>query len=193
MTKKKKTEVQLIDPLNEAGRTTASMVASLASRLITLHYTSGVSVIGSLVAGLAAAGREAAKTSRGAQLRKALLAGTAGANGEALWAALRIGDWASGLPASPVLDHVRNDLALLLSDDLKEALETTPILPEYKAGSQQGEPQPVTCIDCLMGLWLYSGEIVRSIEALAGRSPCDVPELEGDRGQLQEDDSGMLR
>lgn len=160
--------VSLVDTPDEAERTTASLVGSLAARLIALHYTSGVSVIGSVVAGLAALGREVSTTAEGARLRRALEAGPAGRNAEALWSALRIPEWAAGLPPSPVLDHVRNDLALLLAGDLRETLEETPIPPQSYAAREAPEAGEVNALDTLMGLWAYSREIARAVETLAG-------------------------
>ncbi len=163
--------VRLVDAPEEFGRTTASLIASLATRLITLHYTSGVSVIGSLLAGFAAAGREVGRTAEGQRLRQALLALPAARNGDALWAALRIGDWASSLPPSPVLDHVRNDLALLLAPDLEETLATTPIPAELASRPRRVDTAPVTFIDCMLGLWAHARDIVSAIEVLAARAP----------------------
>ncbi|MBX6320841.1 MAG: hypothetical protein IRY94_03350 [Rhodospirillaceae bacterium] len=180
--------VRLIDAPDEFGRTTASLIASLATRLITLHYTSGVSVIGSLLAGFAAAGREVARTAEGARLREALLALPAARNGEALWSALRIGDWASALPPSPVLDHVRNDLALLLAADLEETLATTPIPPETASRPRRVETAPVTFIDCTLGLWAHAREIVGAIETLAAQAPAPRPVREARDGDGPEPD-----
>jgi hypothetical protein len=166
-----KQPVRLIDAPDEFGRTTASLVASLATRLIALHYTSGVSVIGSLLSGFAAAGRDVARTAEGARLKEALLATPAGRNGDALWSAMRIGDWASSLPPSPVLDHVRNDLALLLAADLEETLATTPIPPEFGAKPRSVDPASATFIDGMLGLWAHARDIVSAIEALAAQAP----------------------
>ena len=159
--------IRLLDSADETGRTTASLVGSLASRLLTLHYTSGMSVVGSLVAGLAGLGREVSSTADGARMRQALEEGLASENGDALWRTLRIGEWASGLPPSPVLDHVRNDLALLLADDLIPTLEQPLAPPERRADSRMAPLEEVTCIDCILGLWAYSMEIVRAVEAVA--------------------------
>jgi hypothetical protein len=175
MPRKPAPKVRLVDAPDEFGRTTASLVSSLAMRLLTLHYTSGVSVVGSLRAGVAAAGREVAKTIDGMRLKQALLASQAGKNGEMLWAALRIGDWASGLPPSPVLDHIRNDLALLLAEDLSQSLSTVPMPGESRALVRDVEPQPVTFIDCILGLWIHSREIVNAVELIAATAPNGPP------------------
>jgi hypothetical protein len=159
--------IRFVDIEDEAGRTTNSLICSLATRLVILHYTSGVSVVGSLVAGLAAAGREVSRTAEGSKLRRAILASRAADNGDAIWAALRIGDIAAGLPPTPVLDHVRNDLALLLADDLGEALASPPLPPHLRsraAGDALVEP---TFLDCLLGLWVHARDITRAVEAIA--------------------------
>ena len=170
---------RLVDPEGEADRTTAALVSSLATRLIILHYTSGVSVIGSLLAGLSLAGRDAARTADGARLRRALLASPAARNGETLWAALRIGDMAAGLPATPVVDHIRNDLALLLAPDLAETLSAVPIPPALQSRAAGAAPGEANFIDCLLGLWIHAREITRSIEGLARLTPAEPPVFEG--------------
>ena len=171
--------VRLVDPEGEADRTTASLVSSLATRLVILHYTSGVSVIGSMLAGLTLAGREVARTAEGARLRRALAATPATRNGEAIWAALRIGDIAAGLPATPVLDHVRNDLALLLADDLAETLAQPPTPPAMGSRSANGAPGEANFLDCMLGIWAHAREITRSVESLAGLAATAPPVFEG--------------
>lgn len=195
MSAAKADRVRLVDAEDEAGRTTASLVGSLAARLLALHYTSGVSVVGSLIAGLAALGREASRTAEGALIRQALERGPAVGNGDAVWSAMRIGDWASGLPASPVLDHVRNDLALLLAKDLEETLEQPFALPEARPRSvvSAEAPVPVTSIDCLVGLWVYSREIVRAVEALAGPTLAPGGKVEHPARPEKEPEGTLLR
>ena len=168
-----KAKVRLVDPPEEAGRTTATLFSSLAARLVVLHYTSGVSVVGSTLVGLAEAGREISQTAEGARLRRAIEQSTASANGETVWKALRIAEWTSGMPASPVLDHVRNDLALLLADDLDEVVANVPVPQETEIKQRTETPEDLNFIDTMMGLWVYSREIVRSLEALAEHMPQD--------------------
>ena len=160
----------LIDAPDEAGRTTATLFTSLASRLIALHYTSGVSVVGSTLSGLAAAGREISRTADGARIRRAIEAGAVKANGELLWKTLRVAAWTEGMPPAPVLDHVRNDLALLLAGDLAETIENVPAPPESRVQQGSRLPPDVNFVDTLMGLWVYSREIVNSVELMAAAS-----------------------
>jgi hypothetical protein len=174
-------KVRLVDPEGDADRTTAALISSLATRLIILHYTSGVSVIGSLLAGLTLAGHEAARSVEGARLRRALAASPAARNGEAVWRALRIGDMAAGLPATPVIEHVRNDLALLLAPDLEEALGETPAPPALRSRSADTALGEANFLDCLLGLWIHAREITRAIEALAALAPASSPTFEGGR------------
>ncbi|MGW8319027.1 MAG: hypothetical protein ACWGPS_07235 [Candidatus Promineifilaceae bacterium] len=159
--------VRLIDRSEGPGRTTASLLASLAARLAALYSVSGADAIGSIAAGFGALGREVGRTAQGARLRKAIEAGRPGANGDALWRDLRIGDWLSSMPPSPILDQLRNDLALLLADDLEATLELMPI-PNPMAGTEGSESiAPVTFVDCLLGLWAFSTELACAVEALA--------------------------
>ena len=160
-------KVRLVDAPEDAGRTTATLFASLASRLITLHYTSGVSVVGSTLVGLAQIGREISRTAEGARMRSAIEAHAAARNGETVWKVLRIADWTNGMPASPILDHVRNDLGLLLAGDLDEVVNNIPVPQETRTARSAAEPQDLNFVDTLMGLWVYSREICRAVEALA--------------------------
>jgi hypothetical protein len=159
--------VRLVDAPEESGRTTATLLASLAARLATLFAVSGSDAIGSLTAGFAALGRDVAKSADGARLRRALEAGRPGANGNALWSALRIDEWASSVPPSPVLDQLRNDVALLLADDLEETLELLPI-PGTSAGAQgSGEPETATFLDFAVGFWWFCREVASTVEEVA--------------------------
>ena len=159
--------VLLIDGPNEPGRTTANLLASLAARLAVLPFVSGADAIGALAAGFAALGREVSKTATGANLRRAIEAGRPGANGNMLWTKLRISDWVSSMPPSPILDQLRNDLALLLAEDLETTLELMPIPPQMAGtqGSQQLES--AAFVDCLLGLWAFSIELARAVESVA--------------------------
>jgi hypothetical protein len=159
--------VRLIDCADEPGRTTATLVASLAARLGILNLMSGADAVGSMTAGFAALGREVGRTAEGTRLREAIEAGRPGANGNALWKALRLEEWISSMPPSPVLDQLRNDLALLLVDDLEETLQLMPIPGQSVGAKGASQPAPATFADCLLGLWAFSTELIRSVEALA--------------------------
>ena len=185
--------VLLIDKAEGPGRTTATLVASLAARLTALHFVSGADAIGSLTAGFAALGREVSCTAQGASLRKAIEAGRPGANGTRLWRVLRIDEWASTIPPSPVLDQLRNDLALLLADDLETILELLPIPSETvgEQGTQQLEP--VTFVDCLLGLWAFSVQLVHAVEALVAPTLAPLGEVTCPAGPSPEPESTLLR
>jgi hypothetical protein len=157
--------LRLVDEPNGTGRTTATLLASLAARLAVLHSVSGADAIGALTAGYAALGRKVAETAEGRRMFEAIRRGRAGGNGDRLWDALLIGRWASSLPPSPVLDQLRNDLALLLADDLDAALELPPIPPEV-TGIDRPEPEPATPAYYLLGMWAFAHEVVAGIEAL---------------------------
>lgn len=167
MTAAQTDRVQLIDDATGPARTTANLVASLAARYSVLHVISGADAIGSLTAGFAALGREVSRTATGAQLRRAIEASRAGANGDALWKALRIGGWASTLPPSPVLNQLRNDVALLLADDLEATIDLLQTPGHIARADESHNPEPALFVDCLIGLWAFSQELVRCVEALA--------------------------
>lgn len=159
--------VRLIDGTEGPSRTTATLLASLAARLAALHFVSGADAIGSIVAGFVALGREVSQTAKGATLRKAIEAGRPGANGDALWTKLRMSDWISSMPASLILDQLRNDLALLLADDLEATLELMPI-PHQMAGAKGSQQiESATFVDCLLGLWAFSTELACMVETIA--------------------------
>jgi hypothetical protein len=175
-------KVKLIDLPDEAGPTTANLFSSLAARLIALHYTSGVSVVGSTLSGLAEIGAEISKTAEGARMRRAIADSAAHANGEIIWNVLCIGNWTNGMPASPVLDHVRNDLALLVARDLNEVIKNVPPPQETRLGHTVSTRRNLTFLDTLLGLWAYSREIVMSIETLAKQTSDVTAEMERGEG-----------
>jgi len=159
--------IRLIDGPDGPDRTTATLLASLEARLMTLHLVSGADAVGSLVAGFGALGREVSRTAEGARLRQAIETGRPGVNGDTLWTKLRIADWASSMPPSPILDQLRNDLALLLADDLDATLDLRPLLNQMTGVNNVQPIETVTFIDCVLGLWAFSTELTRIVEALA--------------------------
>ncbi len=184
---------RLVDAAGEGGRTTATLVASLAARLATLHYVTGASAVGSLVAGFTALGREVSRTAEGARLRKALEAGRPGVNGPLLWDELRITDWISSAPPSPVLDQLRNDMALLLAGDLQETLELLPIPGDMAGSGAEADDEEVHALDCIVGLWAFSRELIRTVEALAAPTlPALGTVVPADPGPVEPDGS-LLR
>ncbi len=162
--------VRLADTPDGPGRSAASLVASLAARFAALYATSGADAIASLTAGFAALGREVGMSAEGTRLRQALASGRAGANGNLLWSRLRLAEWTSGIYPSPVLDQLRNDVALLLAEDLDRVLATLPI-PSSPFGAEAfAELPPVEFLDVLLGLWAFSRELTRAVETLAAPS-----------------------
>lgn len=159
--------VRLADPPAQTGRTTATLVASLAARLATLYAVSGAAAVGSIVAGFAAIGREASRTAEGARLRRALERGRIATNGDALWTTLRIRQWASLVPAAPLMEQMRNDMALLLAPNLQETLALLPIPGEGAGATAEAEEPPSEFLDCVVGMWSFSREMVASVEMLA--------------------------
>jgi hypothetical protein len=163
----------LIDQEDTAGRTTSTLVAALASRLATLHFVSGADAIASLTSGFAALGAEVSKTAAGAKLRHALSASRVASNGEAIWGALQIGENASSATPTPVLEQLRNDVALLLADDLENVIDLLPIPPGVSTAPLSRPPETVTFMDFIIGYWTFSKEMVAALEFLAqlGSSP----------------------
>jgi hypothetical protein len=183
--------VRLVDVADEAGRSSTTLLASLAARLGTLWVVPGSAAVGSLAAGFAALGREVATTAEGARLRRALESGRPGLNGDAIWQALRIADWLAASPPAPVLEQLRNDAALLLADDVVETLELLPIPPEMTgARGAEDTPDPAF-VDLVLGLWAFSRELVQVVEALA--EPTLEPAGTWAGGPGPEPDTPLLR
>jgi len=164
--------VSLVDE-EDAERTTATLLASLAARLATLYVISGADAVGSLTAGFAAYGREVGRTEPGARMRRALERSRLGANGAAIWRALRIDEWAATIPPTPVTQQLRNDIALLMADDVEEAIEALPI-PSQPQGTR-GLPRTIDAdfVDFTLGLWAYAREAAYAIEAMTERTMDD--------------------
>ncbi len=158
--------IELLDQ-EDAGRTTVTLLASLAARMASLYVMSGADAIGSLTAGLAAYGQELAQTESGARMRRALAASRIGSNGDAIWKALRIAEWASTIPPSPVMQQMRNDIALVAAEDVDDAIAGLPI-PAHPAGTR-GLPNAIEAnfLDFTLGLWGYAREVTVALEALA--------------------------
>jgi hypothetical protein len=185
------TQVRLVDAEEGQGRTTATLVASLTARLAALHMITGADAIGSILAGFSALGRDIAKTSEGERILRAIEAGRAGANGDLLWSMLMVDQWVSSYPPTPMLDHLRNDMALVLADDLLAILELLPIPPE--TASATAEAGSATFAECILGMWAFSRELVRGVEMLADPtlSPAGTVEVSDATGP--EPESRLLR
>jgi hypothetical protein len=166
-TKPEGVRIELCDRPDES-RTTATLLASLAGRLGALQVTTGAVAVGSLVAGFCVLGRQVSRTAEGARVRRALETARAGANGATVWKALRLDTWLSSVPPSPVLDQLRNDVALIMAGDLEETVPLLPI-PAHAAGDTAvDDGETASFLDCAVGLWAYSRELVAVIEAVVG-------------------------
>lgn len=176
------------------ARTTANLLGSLAARLGTLFAVSGADAIGAQIAGFAAVGRQVSRTADGARLRAQLERSRGGINGEAIWQRLQIDEWLSAAPPSPVLEDLANDLALLLSSDLSDALHALDkgTLPIPRA--ELPAPERVHLLDSLIGVWAVGRQLAAAVEALvAGAEPSprlNTPDLGPDVGL---DEGGLLR
>lgn len=185
------TRVRLVDDAHEAGRSTTTLLASLAGRLGALWAVPGSAAVGSLTAGYVALGREVSRTAEGARMRRAIVAGRVGANGEAIWDALRIGDWVAGSPPAPVLDQFRNDVALLLADDVSQTIELLPIPPEMAGARGATDVPEPAFVDFVLGFWTFCREVTRAVEALV--APTLEPEGSWVEGPAPEPESPLLR
>jgi hypothetical protein len=187
--------VRLVDIPGETGRTTVALIGSLAARLAVLNTVTGGDAIGSLTAGYAALGRHVAATSEGAQLKAAIESCRAGANGEAIWDRLLMRQWASSYPPTPVLQELRNDLALLAAEDI-DAVLALPLAPTESMGADESaKPAPSSFSEYLLGMWAFAREVVRGVEALTtltfhGQPPTDKPAADGQDDGL---DGPLLR
>jgi hypothetical protein len=81
-------------------------------------------------------------------------------------------------------------LALLLADDLESTLELLPI-PGEPAGQGAQPPAPAAFADYLLGMWAFSTEIVRAVEALV--APTLPPPGQVAAGTAPEPDGPLLR
>jgi len=178
--------IRLADTAAGPGRSTATLLASLQARLTALHLCSGADAIASLTAGYAKLGREISLTAEGARLRKALEMSRAAANGRSVWKKMRLAEWTCGIYPTPVLDQLRNDVALLLADDIEEMLNVLPIPGEMVGFEGMGDTPEVDFLDVVLGLWAFSRELVRSVEAVA--SPMLPPGGEFTQGTKAPDD-----
>ena len=166
MTARNRMRLQLADLPGES-RTTTTLLASLAARLGTLHFLSGATAVGSLIAGIATLGAHLSRTAEGGRLRRALEASPIFANGERLWKELRIDEWMTTVPATPVLDQMRNDFALLLASDVAESLQLMPVPSPMAGNATMQEAPPFTVLDYVVGLWAFSRELTELIETVA--------------------------
>ena len=166
----RRTPVLLVDEPDRAGRTTAALVASLTGRLTALSLVSGADVIGALAAGVAALGRQAGETAEGRVLREGLAHGRPATNAAMIWQQLGIDRWLATMPASRVLDQLRNDVALLLVDDLAETFELPPLVAEPTGTERPETPERIDPVDLIVGMWVLAKDTVDLVQALSDSS-----------------------
>ncbi len=159
-----------LDDVGGSRRDTSAALGSLIARINTLHVVSGAQAVGSLVAGLAALGRAASRTAEGARVRESLTATRVGVNGEALWSTLGVDAAWSSIPPSPVLEDLRNDLALLLANDLEAVLAEVDLVQPGDHIGPLREPQACDCVDLVVGLWAYSRELVAVVDEIVAHA-----------------------
>jgi hypothetical protein len=66
-----------------------------------------------------------------------------------------------------VLDQLRNDVALLLADDVPQTIELLPVPPEMTGARGAADVPEPAFVDFALGYWAFSREVVRAVEALA--------------------------
>lgn len=159
--------IELTDAKDGPPRTTRTLLSSFVVRMHTLSVLTGGEAVASLLAGVAAHGREVSRTADGARLRRALEDGRAGANVQALWSALGLADAVELVPPSPVASDLRNDLALLLADDLDECLDDVANLDVGSTLGPVSVPGDVDPLDLLVGMWALGRDVADTVEALA--------------------------
>jgi hypothetical protein len=183
--------VLLDDAPDGPARTTRTLLASLVVRTRTLALLSGSQAVGSLVGGVAALGREASAHGEGARIRAALQRTRPGVNAEMLWSTLRLGDFASIVPPTPVLEDLRNDIALLLADDLDPALAELDALSLSAGLGLVREPQNVDVLDVLVGVWVLGRFVGDAVELLSASASAETQAAEPDEVDAQ--DGPLLR
>jgi hypothetical protein len=176
MTEPLNPRLDLVDDPAGTPRTTATLLASLVARVRTLPLLDGAQAVGSMVAGIAAAGRRVATTAEGGRLRAALAANRVGVNGAALWSALGLDATTSALPPRPVHDDLRNDLAVLLASDLVDELERLDETLVAQGIGAVDDPAEVDFLDFVVGLWFLAGEVVDVIEGITSAAGEPVAE-----------------
>jgi hypothetical protein len=160
-------KVVLTDDADGINRSASSLMVSLASRLAALFMTSGAETAGAWLAGLGDLGRRVGQTAEGARLRHALESGRVATSGEALWRELRIDNWLADIPPGPILDNLRNDMALLLADDLFDVLAARGSGYGPLAFASPAAAPPVVFLDVLLGMWAFGRELAWTVEKLA--------------------------
>ncbi|WP_426592199.1 hypothetical protein ACPPVS_10415 [Cellulomonas sp. McL0617] len=189
----RRADVRLVDEPDRAGRTTAALVASLTGRLTALSLVSGADVVGALAAGVAALGRQAGQTAEGVRLRKGLAHGRPATNAALIWQQLGIDRWLATMPASRVLDQLRNDVALLLVDDLAETFDLPPLVAEPTGADRPAAPERIDPIDLVVGLWVLAKDTVDLVQALADSSGLPDDAVTPGRPAPVRVDGGVLR
>jgi hypothetical protein len=159
--------IVLTDEPDGVERSASAMMVSLASRLAALFMTSGAETAGAWLAGLADLGRRVGQTAEGARLRRALESGRVATSGEALWRELKIDDWLADTPPGPILENLRNDVALLLADDLFDVLAARGSGYGPLTFAAPAEASPGTFLDVLIGMWAFGRELSWAVETLA--------------------------
>lgn len=168
---------EFVDDPAELGRRTSTQMVSVLTRASTLGVISGAQALASMIAGLAALGREASTTIVGERRRAALEHGRVRDNLELLFSRFGLGALASISPPTPILEDFFNDLALLLAPDTNQVVDAAALgaleglgvgllLPPASAA-------PFEPLDFLLGLWTYSAEVAAAFDALSDDVPTD--------------------
>jgi hypothetical protein len=96
---------------------------------------------------------------------QAICQGCAGSNCHLLGNALLIGRWASSSPTRQVLDQFRNDLELLLADDLSVELEL-PLMAAESVRNAERNLKPARSAHDLLGMGAFAHQMGTRVEAI---------------------------
>ena len=97
------------------------------------------------------------------------------------------------MPASRVLDQLRNDVALLLVDDLAETFELPPLVAEPTGTEKSEAPERIDPVDLMVGMWVLAKDTVDLVQALSDSSGLPEATVVPGRPAPVRVDGGVLR
>ena len=127
-----------VEDHSDLGLRTSTQLVSVLTRAATLGTVTGAQALASMIAGLAALGREASTTIVGQRRRAALERGRVRDNLDLLFSHFGLGALASVSPPTPMLEDFFNDLALLLAPGPVAIVLPTFLYQRGQSGSTLG-------------------------------------------------------
>ncbi len=174
-------DAEFVDDPADLGRCTSTQLISVLTRASTLGIISGAQALASMIAGLAALGREASTTIVGERRRSVLERGRVRDNLDLLFSRFGLGALASMSPPTPMLEEFFNDLALLLAPDTAQHVDAAASAALGGLGVGLLVPSasaaPFDPVDFLLGLWTYTTEVAAALDALCEDPPGDAAGL----------------